>query len=107
MKQKTFKKITSCYGCKYAGTTISSACGKCVDEGLGAGFKAGGIWKNIRSFPYTLQSLPYGSVIEYRRKRYYKHRGLDGDILSFEQSGQWLFIKELKWKTFKVLFVPN
>ena len=62
---------------------------------------------------YTLQSLPYGSVIQYRNKRYYKSQGMYGSILIAE-NGRWHRIEGdcpdewqgKNWKTFKVLFVP-
>lgn len=63
-----------------------------------------------------LQDLPYGSVIEYRKKRYFKCQGLDGDILmSQKQKGLWHFIfgscqserNSVDWKFFKTLFVPQ
>lgn len=62
---------------------------------------------------YTLETLPLGSVIEYRKKRYYKCAGMDGDILCEENNlGYWYFINNPKyycpkWKTFKVLFTPK
>lgn len=64
---------------------------------------------------YTLQSLPYGSVIQYRKKRYYKSQGMAGDFLTAEKEyGRWHWIEGScpdgwqgkNWKTFKVLFVP-
>lgn len=73
------------------------------------------IAEDKRFLKYTLQSLPYGSVIEYRKKRYYKSQGMDGDILNAEKDcGHWLWIEGccpkhyagMNWKTFKVLFVP-
>jgi hypothetical protein len=62
---------------------------------------------------YTLETLPLGSVIEYRKKRYYKCAGMQGDILICENKhGVWYFINHrnytsVNWKTFKVLFIPN
>jgi hypothetical protein len=63
---------------------------------------------------HNLHSLPYGSVIEYRRKRYYKCVGLDGDILMSEKEhGHWEFIfstrhpQGVNWKQFKTLYIPE
>jgi hypothetical protein len=55
----------------------------------------------------TIENLPYGSVIEHRKKRYYKCQGLEGDILMSEKSGgTWYFVKDVNWKTFHVLYSP-
>ena len=63
-----------------------------------------------------LKDLPYGTVIEYRKKRYYKCQGLDGDIVMSEKDGgHWMFITEttksnrftVNWKTFRVLYSPT
>ncbi len=56
---------------------------------------------------YTLETLPYGSVIRYRKQIYFKSDGLNADILP-DRDGHWRFIHEAKnkWKTFHVLFVP-
>jgi hypothetical protein len=55
----------------------------------------------------TIESLPYGSIVQYKNKRYYKCEGMDGDILMSEgERGTWLFIKEIKWESFKILFTP-
>lgn len=53
----------------------------------------------------ALEKLPYGTVIEYRRSLYFKSRGLDADILT-HTDGHWRFVRELKWKTFRVRFQP-
>jgi len=64
----------------------------------------------------NLKDLPYGTVIEYRKKRYYKCQGLDGDIVMSEKDGgTWHFIKDLSnegcstinWKSFRVLYSPT
>ena len=56
---------------------------------------------------YTLENLPYGSVIQYRNKRYYKCKGLSGDILMTENDyGMWHFVSNKQWKKFNVLFTP-
>lgn len=70
--------------------------------------------KNKNTHNYTIETLPLGSVIEYRKKRYYKSAGMDGDIMTYENAGgMWKFVNHpkyfncLSWKTFKVLFVPE
>ena len=61
----------------------------------------------VINMKYTLESLPYGSVIQYRNKRYYKCEGLEGDILMTEKNGGvWYCISNTSWKKFKVLFTP-
>ena len=61
----------------------------------------------VTNMKYTLESLPYGSVIQYRNKRYYKCEGLEGDILMTEKNGGvWYCISNTSWKKFKVLFTP-
>ena len=63
------------------------------------------ILRKTINMKYTLESLPYGSVIQYRNKRYYKCEGLDGDILMSEKNGGvWYCISNTSWKKFKVLF---
>ena len=65
----------------------------------------------------TLQSLPYGTIIEYRKKKYVKCEGLDGDILmAIKGHGSWRGIKgtccpgvvgtffTTDWKSFKVIY---
>lgn len=48
----------------------------------------------------SLKDLPYGALIVYRGKRYFKSKGLDDDIVT-TTDGVWFFIKELNWKTFQ------
>ena len=72
--------------------------------------------RGISKQKYTLQSLPYGSVIRYRKQLYFKCVGLDGDmVMSARGDGGWYFIEDGKtkynftpvnWKNFEVLFVP-
>lgn len=53
-----------------------------------------------------LAELPYGSLVLYRKRLYFKSRGVDADILT-NTDGVWFFIHELKWKSFRVIFRPN
>lgn len=65
----------------------------------------------------SLNDLPYGTVIEYRKKRYFKCQGSEGDIVIAEKnSGAWHFIKgggyegnwqPVNWKKFLVLYSPD
>ena len=72
----------------------------------------------------ALKKLPYGSVVKYRKKVYFKSQGVCADILT-DQDGHWNFIsdhtempergKELRtwtgiasrWKSFKVVYRPK
>jgi hypothetical protein len=47
---------------------------------------------------------PDGSLISYRNEIYFISRGLDGRIVT-NKDGNWYFIKRLKWKTFKILYL--
>lgn len=64
----------------------------------------------------SLKDLPYGTVIEYRKKRWFKFRGMDGGALMAENDfGNWHFIKgeyegkcnTVNWKMFHVLYSPR
>lgn len=64
----------------------------------------------------SLNDLPYGTVIEYRKKRYFKCQGQEGDILMAERDhGMWHFIEgaykgdlqTVNWKKFHVLYSPT
>lgn len=51
-----------------------------------------------------LTDLPYGSVIEYRKKRYFKvEKGRVFEDLLIRADGWWVYIEDLNWKKFKVL----
>jgi hypothetical protein len=64
----------------------------------------------------SLNDLPYGTIIEYRKKRYFKCQGAEGDIMFAEKEhGMWHFIKDggykgdwqtVDWKKFHVLYLP-
>jgi hypothetical protein len=62
----------------------------------------------------TLNQLPYGTVIKYKEKLYFKSKGLDGDILT-DTNGDWFFIKGsydghwsvIDWKSFKIMYSPK
>jgi hypothetical protein len=55
----------------------------------------------------TLASLPYGTVILYRKRLYFKTEGLEADIVTAAPDGNWFFVRELKWETFKVVYRPK
>jgi hypothetical protein len=55
----------------------------------------------------TLSKLPYGTVVKYKGQLYFKSPGLDGDILTAAKDGMWYFVKELKWKSFQVVYEPE
>ena len=62
----------------------------------------------------TLKSLPYGSLIRYRNKLYFKSKGIEQDILT-DVNGRWFFIDEFNWffidefkrETFVILYSPE
>jgi len=65
-----------------------------------------------------LQALPYGSIIEYQKRKFVKCQGQDGDIMmALKESGHWLGIEgtspeksgffHTNWKSFKILFIPK
>ena len=53
-----------------------------------------------------LKSLPHGSLISYKKKVYFKSRGVEKDIVT-NTNGRWFFIDELNWKTFSIVYHPG
>lgn len=52
-----------------------------------------------------ISDLPNGSVFYYRRKAYFVSAGVSDRIVTSED-GHWTFIRDLKWKTFRIAHVP-
>lgn len=52
-----------------------------------------------------LDKLPYGTVVMHGRKLYWKSEGLDDDILT-ATDGCWTFVRDIDWKTFRVISMP-
>lgn len=55
----------------------------------------------------SLDLLPFGTIIKHGKRIYCVQKGLDGVIVVDVNNSIWQFIKHLKWKTFKVLYLPD
>jgi hypothetical protein len=52
-------------------------------------------------------NLPNGTLLQYRNCCYVLQHGLEGRIVTDVDTGYWRFVKELEWKTVRVLFKPD
>jgi hypothetical protein len=53
-----------------------------------------------------LNNLPNGSVVKYRNKTYWLSNGLEDRILT-DSDGHWDFIRNKKWKIFKIILLAK
>lgn len=53
----------------------------------------------------NMNDLPNGTLVEYRDRRYFVSEGLEGRIITGED-GHWQFLKDMNWKSFRVLSTP-
>jgi len=53
-----------------------------------------------------ISDMPSGSLVSYRGKPYFVSEGLEDRIVT-DIDGHWIFLRELKWKSFHVLWEPK
>lgn len=54
----------------------------------------------------NISDLPNGSLVSYRNKLYFVSKGVSDRIVT-DQNGIWFFVKDLKWKTFRIVYTPK
>jgi len=53
-----------------------------------------------------MTDLPNGTLVQYKKHRYFVSDGIEGRIVT-DEKGEWTFLKDLNWKKFIVLSDPR
>lgn len=59
--------------------------------------------KTLRYVGRPISDIPDGSLILYRNSPYFISQGLEGRIAT-RTDGVWFFLKDLNWKTFRIIY---
>lgn len=54
----------------------------------------------------TLNDLPNGSLILYRKKVYFISDGIEGRVVT-DKNGHWTFLKDLNWRVWNIIWQPG
>lgn len=52
------------------------------------------------------EELPNGTILRRRKTIYCLQHGLDGRIIVDVNTGFWLFVESLNWRTYHILYKP-